>query len=523
MATDDNVIDARSAFGLPATPTPETRAPGFSQADARDLVDRALDSGADPHQLLEAILGMAAAGRPQSTGRSRPTPRLLQRRAEPATYRLRVDLDGATPPIWRRLDLPSDMTLPTVHAILQVAMGWTDSHLHCFRMGPDDKNALMEPFLTPFAESEGDEGIPESQVRLDEVLARPGQRLFYEYDFGDGWDHTIKLERVLPPGPAGCLDGRRARPPEDCGGMPGYDDIVAALAGDRRRLGPFDSIAQLRDWLPPGWSPQEFDRAQADALVRTIAEGGIPGLPDPDLLDPRLVDLICRCFGTASETHLAMLLVPALADMPGGALADDDEDFGPDADTIAAAVRPLQVVLDVVGDGADLTSAGYLKPAAVEAIFTRLDMGRVWIGAGNREDLTPPVAELRRAAQHLGLLRRRGSRLAPTSAARAVADDPQGLWRHVVSRLPVGSAQQQDPGLLLLLTTAGGIVPQMCADVYRGILTDIDWRGGRFTQRQMDDALTPTWDVLAALGAFEGRDDVTDLGMDLATAALMKL
>ena len=106
-----------------------------------------------------------------------------------------------------------------MHDVIQSAMGWSDMHLHHFQMGPDAKDFRVVPFLTPFDLEEGEtDGTLEADVRLDQVIAKPGHRLFYEYDFGDSWHHTIKLEKVEPwvdgDPVAVCVTGRRACPPE---------------------------------------------------------------------------------------------------------------------------------------------------------------------------------------------------------------------------------------------------------------------------------------------------------------------
>lgn len=519
MPHDDNVIDL-----------------------AAILLARAKEAGASPLDVVAALtglgtpegradLGLGAPGGFDLDGFAGPfriTPTLLPRREQPVTYRVRVDLDGAKPPIWRRLDIPSDLTLDRVHHLLQAAMGWTDSHLHAFTMGPDGQDRRMERFLTPYDVAEGEEGILERDVRLDEVLAEPGHRLYYEYDFGDGWAHTLKVEKVLPAGPAACLAGRRACPPEDCGGIGGYAEILDMLAGGSPSTGPFESLAELQEWLPLDWAPDAFDVAAADAAVRTIAAGGVPGLPPLERLNPTLADLLRRAAGTSSEDTLSSLAVTALTGRPGGFLGLSDSSTGaaagPDETAVAAAMHPLQVVLDVVGDGADLTAAGYLKPAAVEAIFARLELDEPWIGTAHREDQTLPVATARAAAVALGLLRKRGKRLLPTSAGSRLRADPAGLWRHAAAHLPAGTSAQKDAGMLLVLTTAAGYPPVDVAVVTGRILADVGWRNGRYTHHQFDAAITPTWETMAAVGCFDsyaGRA-ATDLGVALAAAAVLR-
>jgi hypothetical protein len=156
------------------------------------------------------------------------------RRSEPALLRVRVDLEHAKPPIWRRLDVRSDIGLDVFHQVLQSAFGWTDTHLHRFALGgsPFDRNT--ELFLCPYDVEEGeDDGVPAKDVRLDETLSEPGDVLQYCYDYGDSWDLIIALEsvsRLDEPAPvATCVDGRRAAPPEDCGGMRNAADLAEVL------------------------------------------------------------------------------------------------------------------------------------------------------------------------------------------------------------------------------------------------------------------------------------------------------
>ena len=212
----DNVIPFPGAEAEPDD------APPFSQADIQAITQQLIDELGSPEAVLQALGAFGGfepfGGRgPFDLMSPRPKPKLLRKRSKRATYVVRLDLDDAKPPIWRRLRLRSDVTLGHLHGIIQVAMGWTNSHLHQFKMGPSTKDFMMMPFLTDYDLSEGEtDGIPENDVRLDQVLGEPGHRLFYEYDFGDSWHHTIKLERVEPwvdgQPDASCVTGRRAWP-----------------------------------------------------------------------------------------------------------------------------------------------------------------------------------------------------------------------------------------------------------------------------------------------------------------------
>ena len=181
-------------------------------------------------------------------------------------FRLQVDLRQTKPPVWRRIDVPGDIALLELHGVLQAAMGWTDSHLHRFRTGGGYGSAAL---LSPFDVEEGEDGLPESDVRLDQVVAAPGDRLWYDYDFGDGWKHVLLVEKVLedPPEAPVCIKGRLACPPEDCGGIRGYQEIadwVRSGYNEGRRPDVFDSSDEAIDWLPPDWHPDLFDIEEAN-------------------------------------------------------------------------------------------------------------------------------------------------------------------------------------------------------------------------------------------------------------------
>ncbi|MBP8920512.1 MAG: plasmid pRiA4b ORF-3 family protein [Micropruina sp.] len=367
-------------------------------------------------------------------------PTLLPRRPERARFTVRIDLDGIEPPIWRRLQLASDLTLDRLHTVVQIAMGWTDSHLHHFRMRTGPRNRGIAPFLTPFDREEGEDGIAEADVRLDEVLARPRQRLDYEYDFGDGWSHTIRLEKVEPwtegDPLATCLDGRRACPPEDVGGIPGYGEMLAMLDGHTHGMDPA-WVEHLLDWLPEGFDPEAFS---IDAVNDSL---DVPEVPTLDGWADELVELRRRVQGPASVA-LARLVAKA-TDGPG-----------PTEGEVESLTRRYRHLLGVVGDGITLTGAGYLPPRIVEQLYRDLDMDDEWIGKGNREDQTAPVLYLRTSATALGLLRKARGRLTVTTVGTKLVDDPGALLRHIASRVPRGKPHEKDAGLIALLMAAAG-------------------------------------------------------------------
>lgn len=174
-------------------------------------------------------------------------------------YQLKVSLLDLEPSIWRRLLVAQDVRLPRLHNILQVVMGWTNSHLHQFRVGdvrfgePDHE---FEPSPIDYA-----------TIQLNQIAPRIGSKCLYEYDFGDGWEHLIEVEDSLPveaitdPLPR-CLDGERACPPEDVGGPPGYTDFLAALADMDH-----PEHERWRSWVGEGFDPAAFDLTRTNRLL----------------------------------------------------------------------------------------------------------------------------------------------------------------------------------------------------------------------------------------------------------------
>lgn len=406
---------------------------------AQEIADM-LSQESDPIRAARSLLDMLGGGGVQDQFSRSPV--LLARKPQRHAYIVRVDLKDVKPPIWRRLRVSSEMSLASLHPVLQAAMGWSDYHLHQFVMGPGARDWQTDPFLTDFAASEGETGVHESDVRLDEVLAEPGDRLHYDYDFGDGWHHTIKLESIeewqeqYPQ--AWCLAGRRACPPEDVGGPWSYAEVVAALDGD---INPqfADEMADKLDWLPTGFDPAHFDVAEVNEML------DVPDLAD--LLDgwtEEIGVLLSQLFGPTVRVA-ERLVVAALR-----------EPFVLDEDEMAAAVHRYQVLLNVVGDGVKLTKAGWLPPAIVQQLVAELAMSSEWIGMMNREEKTVPVAELRASAVDLGLLRKAKGALTVPAKIKKIQDSPADLLAHIAARMPIGRGAERDAGILTLLAAAAG-------------------------------------------------------------------
>jgi Plasmid pRiA4b ORF-3-like protein len=181
----------------------------------------------------------------------------------PSVAVLKITLDEVEPAVMRRIVVPADIRLDRLHLVIQAAMGWTNSHLYEFRIGgagwgePDPDGLYDGP-------------LDAKKARLDAVLAGAGRKTFsYLYDFGDGWSHTVKLEKTAPgiPGEPNILllDAVGRCPPEDCGGAPGYENLLEILADPEHE--------EHEETLE--WSGGVFDPARADL---PMLEGSIERL-----------------------------------------------------------------------------------------------------------------------------------------------------------------------------------------------------------------------------------------------------
>lgn len=382
----------------------------------------------------------------------------------PALLTVRVDLRGAKPPIWRRLELRGDLTLEQLHDHLQAAMGWTDSHLHRFWPAGAERSASY--FVTDVDVSEGDDGTHERDARLDQVLRHTGEVLAYEYDFGDSWEHRISLERQRPATdddpPSRCLAGRGQCPPEDVGGIHMWNDVAAVL----RSRGPSGLIGDLEmyaAWLPADVAPDSFDVAETNRLLALVGQEVDPGelwrthlSADGEAVPPphdALIEVLSRCSGALADElseYAAIAAVTAVRPSDG---------------ELAEALRPWLAMLTECGaDGIPLTQAGWMAPASCERLWQT--SGLAWpVGKGNREQHTPELMMLRESCTEARLIRRFRGRLVLTPGGRAAARDLDECARlvaahmlsgreefeldcAVVALLLVGSGWQPDPSLL---------------------------------------------------------------------------
>jgi hypothetical protein len=181
-------------------------------------------------------------------------------------FQIKVTLDNTHPPVWRRIQVPGHTSLLKLHDILQIVMGWEDYHLHMFTI----EGSI---YGDPVDDEYGDlDTIDEANFKLNQVIHREGQRLSYEYDFGDSWDHTLLLEKILPPQEGVrypfCLKGKRACPPEDVGGVWGYKNFLEAI-----RNPDHDEHEEYMTWIGGDFDPETFDLQEVNNCLRSMGRG----------------------------------------------------------------------------------------------------------------------------------------------------------------------------------------------------------------------------------------------------------
>ncbi|MCU0848733.1 MAG: plasmid pRiA4b ORF-3 family protein [Spirochaetes bacterium] len=181
-------------------------------------------------------------------------------------FQLKITLDHIKPIIWRRFLVDSDIKLTDLHKVIQTIMGWTNSHLHQFVINkksyslPDDDSSI--------------EIIDYRKIKLNSLCNVPKARFMYQYDFGDGWEHTIVLEKILPSEKGNqypiCIDGKRNCPPEDCGGPYGYTELLTIINNPKN-----DQYQDMIDWLGNDFDPEEFNIEEINEFLQETDYGCI--------------------------------------------------------------------------------------------------------------------------------------------------------------------------------------------------------------------------------------------------------
>jgi hypothetical protein len=176
------------------------------------------------------------------------------------TFQLRIQLQDVRPIVWRRLLVPGAIRLSKCADILCAAMGWENYHLHQFRVG----RALYGMHVEEHAERE----IDEKTVSVLQAF-RDERRFFFDYDFGDSWEHEVVVESIsrTPLGLkfAVCVDGQNACPPEDVGGVPGYEEFLGVIADPTH-----EEHEHYVGWSGGSFDPTDFDLAEVNARLQKV-------------------------------------------------------------------------------------------------------------------------------------------------------------------------------------------------------------------------------------------------------------
>lgn len=176
-------------------------------------------------------------------------------------YQIKVTLLHSKPPIWRRLLVSGNATLFDLHKIVQVAMGWTNSHLHQF--------VIDNAFYSIPSEDDWEPVIDERKYRLAEIAPTEQSKFIYEYDFGDSWEHEVMVEKILPIDPKMdypyCVKGKRACPPEDVGGVWGFEEFLEAMKDPSHE--EHDSYVE---WWNGIFEPEAFDLGTTNQMLQKI-------------------------------------------------------------------------------------------------------------------------------------------------------------------------------------------------------------------------------------------------------------
>jgi len=188
---------------------------------------------------------------------------LVESTGSVSLYQLKITLIYSDPAIWRRVVVPANFKLDRLHQVIQRVMPWTDSHLHQFIVR---RTCYGRP--DPEFADKGSETLNEKHYTIADIAPGAKKKFIYEYDFGDGWEHEIVVEKVLPPD-AGfkrviCLAGENACPPDDCGGIGGYYEMLKIIADPKH-----PDHGHMKEWLGGERDLARFDLDETnDALKR---------------------------------------------------------------------------------------------------------------------------------------------------------------------------------------------------------------------------------------------------------------
>jgi hypothetical protein len=183
-------------------------------------------------------------------------------------YQLKITLKWSKPPIWRRVVVRADLTLDRLHNVIQIAMGWTDSHLHQFMAGAGFARTYYGKPDPEFADM-GSGTLNEKRYTVADLAPAAKRKFAYEYDFGDGWLHDVVAEKILPPDASFkhpvCLAGANACPPEDCGGIGGYYNLLEIMADPKH-----PEHAEMKEWIGGELNAADFNLEGINLVLKQL-------------------------------------------------------------------------------------------------------------------------------------------------------------------------------------------------------------------------------------------------------------
>lgn len=190
-------------------------------------------------------------------GETNLAPARASKTNQPRVYEFVVTLNKIHPPIWRRIQVPENYTFWDLHVAIQDAMGWLDCHLHEFVI-KDPASGKSVDIGLPDQEFEDHVVIPGWECRIADFFSLDNPSALYKYDFGDGWEHDLRLDKILPSQAKTlypkCIAGKRRCPPEDCGGVSGYENVLEIIADPAH-----EEHESMTTWLGGPFDPESFD------------------------------------------------------------------------------------------------------------------------------------------------------------------------------------------------------------------------------------------------------------------------
>ncbi|EKE02169.1 MAG: plasmid pRiA4b ORF-3 family protein [uncultured bacterium] len=195
---------------------------------------------------------------------------------------LKITLEGIDPPIWRRFLIDDSINFKKLHKIIQIIMGWEDYHLYNFQIdkityieaSQDSKNQFaVDAMWSGFKSGSEKKKYKDNEAIVSDFINKEKQKILYTYDFGDSWEHLINVEKIFPKEADKkyplCIDGARACPPEDCGGIWGYQELLEILKDPRHP----EYEERIEEWLGGDFDPEEFNLENINKKLKNIRYG----------------------------------------------------------------------------------------------------------------------------------------------------------------------------------------------------------------------------------------------------------